>query len=142
MKAILQLVAGLYLCAAEGIGGPPCWDTVSPAVKYQNRHLVSGNVGRYLPGDKNETHSLDLDGLHLAVKLAQVPSGETVELTITNCSSSAIQIIPNSFDLAVNGPAQPQRLMHLDPTGVQHNNRTTYGFNSRYLLTRQASDMV
>lgn len=79
-----------------------------------------------MPSDKNETHSLDVDGLHVSAKLADVLFGEMVELSVTNCSPSTVQILANTYDLVVNGPGTPRPLMRIDPTKIQRNTRGTY----------------
>ena len=127
MKTLIKWFAWLYLSMVAAIaGGPPCWDDVPPAVKYQHRHVVAGNVGLFTPWDKNETHSLHLDGLHVSAKLNDVASGEMVELSVTNCSPSTVQIVPNTYDLVVNVPSAQPPLMRIDPTKIQRTNRTTY----------------
>ncbi len=79
-----------------------------------------------MPWDKNETHSLHVDGLHVSAKLTEVPSGEMVELSVTNCSPSTVQIVPSTYDLVVNGPGAPQPLIRIDPTKIQRNTPGTY----------------
>src|SRR5258708_5271006 len=44
------------------------------------------------------------DGMHISAKLTDVSSGEMIELSITNCSPSTVQIVPNAYDLVVNRP--------------------------------------
>jgi hypothetical protein len=127
VKTFLKLLACAYLSRAAAIaGGPPCWDDVSPAVKYQDRHVVAENVGLFMPGDKNETHSLHVDGLHISAKLTDVSSGEMIELSVTNCTASTVQIVPNSYDLVVNGPGAPHPLIRIDPTKIQRNKWGAY----------------
>jgi hypothetical protein len=94
--------------------GPPCWDDVSRAVKYQSRHVVAGNVGLFMPSDKNETHSLHVDGLHVSAKLTEISFGEMVELSVTNCSPSTVQIVRNTYDLVVNGPGATAPIADVD----------------------------
>jgi hypothetical protein len=96
MRKAVAWSFSLFSGALFVYAGPPCWDDISPAVKYQNRHVVAGNVGLFVPSDTNETHSLHVDGLHVSAKLADVPSGEMVELSVTNCSPSTVQIVPNA----------------------------------------------
>jgi hypothetical protein len=126
MRKAVAWSFSLFSGALFVYAGPPCWDDISPAVKYQNRHVVAGNVGLFVPSDTNETHSLHVDGLHVSAKLADVPSGEMVELSVTNCSPSTVQIVPNAYDLVVNGPGAPRPLMRIDPTKIQRNTRGAY----------------
>lgn len=121
-----QLFACICLSMATAIaGGRPCWDDVAPSIKYQNRHIVAGNVGLFAPWDKNETHSLDVDGMHVSAKLTEVPSGEMVELTVTNCSSTAIQLVPAAYDLVVTDQ-KPHPLAKIDPTKIKRNTDGMY----------------
>ena len=130
MKTLFKLLcACCFITVPVVAGGRPCWDEVSPAVKYKNRHLVSGDVSQFMPGDKEETHFLSADGLNVSAKLMQVSAALMVEVVVTNCSTTSVQISPKSYELLVIGPGGSHTdkiLARLDPTQFQHNNRAAY----------------
>jgi hypothetical protein len=115
-RSLLLVAASIVLFNLSAVAsGAPCWDAVPPAQKYAQRHMVNGS-----------DNQLSADGLIVSTKKSVTSGGIIrVELTVTNCSTAAVEVLPNKYDLEVLGPGgteNDKRLPRLDPTQFPHPN--------------------
>ena len=114
---LLLLIGTRGFCVASKAEAP-CWDEIAPAKKFAQHHVVTGSATQ-----------LSADGIHIDTKRTETANGILIELTVTNCSANAVEIVPNTYELVVlgpGGPANDKRLARLDPTQFQRFKNRAY----------------